>query len=401
MLSRHGAGPGRVRFVRAPYRVCPLGAHIDHQLGTVTAMAIDRGVSLAFVPSGSADVRLASMAYPGEIRFRTDAIPPKQAGDWGNYARGAAMALARRYRVAQGLLGMTGGDLAEVGLSSSASVGLAYLLALEASNDLDVPPQENILMDQVIENEYLGLNNGILDQAAILLSLRDQLTVIDCREFARAAVSGQRSTAPDMPPGTSRLPRPDTMPPFAVLLAVSGITRSIVSTDYNCRVAECAEAARILLDAAGRPGTEPRLGLLTRGEYEAHHGALSGAPAKRAAHFFTEMRRVELGQAAWRHGDLDAFGQLVSESGHSSIVNYECGCGPLIDIYEILIRQEGVYGARFSGAGFRGCCLALVDPPAADQIIAATSRNYAARHPDLAERARYILCQSDDGARLL
>ena len=199
MQALHGVPAERVRFVRAPYRVCPLGAHIDHQLGTVTAMAIDRGVLLAFAPSESAEVRLTSLAYPGEVRFSLGQVPPKQPGDWGNYARGAALALGQTRELACGLVGITSGDLAEMGLSSSASVGLACLLALEAVNGLELGAAENIRLDQAIENQYLGLNNGILDQTAILLSRQGCLTVIDCKKFDDGSKVGPKPVQPPTP----------------------------------------------------------------------------------------------------------------------------------------------------------------------------------------------------------
>lgn len=385
--------------MRVPYRICPLGAHIDHQLGTVMAMAIDRGVSLAYAPSGSSEVRLLSANYPGAVRFRVDAVPVRRANDWGDYARGAAMALGKSHNLTSGIVGVVRGELAEMGLSSSASVGLAYLLALESANGLDVTPKENIRLDQTIENDYLGLNNGILDQSAILLSRRDHLTVIDCRSFAEGDSLHKTPTGP--PAGIRLLPKAETMPPFLMLIAESGITRSIVSTDYNRRVSECIEAARVLLQCVGRDGGPTRLGMVKPEEYDAHRSALTGAPAKRAEHFFGEMRRVELGMETWARGDLEAFGRLISESGHSSITNYQCGSPPLIDLYDILIKLPGVYGARFSGAGFRGCCIALVNPAAADEITSRVAREYAVAHPELAARAQYLLCESDDGARIL
>lgn len=403
MRSLYGIDAARVQFVRSPYRICPLGAHIDHQLGMVTAMAIDRGVLLAFAPSGSTAVRLSSTDYPGDVRFELVAIPPKSANDWGNYARGAAMALCQEHVLGQGIVGVIHGELAEMGLSSSASVGLAYLLALEASNGLDVTPEDNIRFDQRIENDYLGLNNGILDQAAILLSRQDHLTVIDCRAFAEQKGSApvKRTCADALPTGVSLLPQSPSMPKFGILIAESGITKSIVSTDYNRRVAECIEAARILLAKAGRQGAPERLGMVSPEEYDAHRGSLTGAPAKRAAHFFGEMRRVRLGQEAYARGDLATFGRLMAESGRSSIINYQCGCDPLIDMYETLINIPAVHGARFSGAGFRGCCIALIDPHLTDEIMGEVAQRYAALHPELAARARYLLCHSDDGARLL
>jgi galacturonokinase len=188
-------------------------------------------------------------------------------------------------------------------------------------------------LDQAIENGYLGLNNGILDQAAILLSRRDHLTVIDC-----AAVE-------------HRLIKPSQAMPFKILIAFSGIRQALVNTDYNRRVEECAQAAQILLRAVGRPQQEHRLGKLTDDEYIAHKHLLSGPPARRAAHFFSETQRVEQGIAAWMQGDLERFGKLMTESGHSSIHNYECGSPPIIDLYEILVKTEGCTGRALAAPG--------------------------------------------------
>src|ERR1043166_9745554 len=141
-LHRHYGVPAEeARVVRSPYRICPLGAHIDHQLGTVTAMAIDRAVYFAFAPTETPEVRLRSLSFQGEVHFHLHEIPPKRAGDWGNYPRGAVAALERSGHVLKnGLVGVTLGGLEEGGLSSSAAAGVAYLLALEAANELDISP---------------------------------------------------------------------------------------------------------------------------------------------------------------------------------------------------------------------------------------------------------------------
>lgn len=110
---------------------------------------------------------------------------------------------------------------------------------------------------------------------------------------------------------------------------------------------------------------------------------------------------MKRGVTAWKQGNLEEFGRLMTASGESSIRNYECGAPPLIDLYHILIETEGVYGARFSGGGFRGCCVALVDPEIALQAAAEVREAYAARHPDLAENAPVLVCHTDDGARIL
>ncbi|MFH1568185.1 MAG: galactokinase family protein, partial [Gemmatimonadota bacterium] len=383
--ARYGAALETVRVVRSPYRICPLGAHIDHQLGTVTAMAIDRAVHLAYAPVDEPRVRLRSRDFAGEVDFPLDPVPPKREGDWGNFPRGAVRALQDAgHALRRGLVGVTAGRLGEGGLSSSAAIGVAYLLALEEANGIPLPADDNIALDQAIENGYLGLRNGILDQSAILLSRRDQLTVIDCK-------ARQHELAPA---GSG-------MPPFAILIPFSGLTQALVSTDYNRRVEECRVAATVLLAAAGRPGAEPRLGNLSAAEYEACRGSLTGAPGRRAAHFFTEMDRVGRGIRAWKAGDLSEVGRLMTASGDSSIRQYECGSPPLVDLYEILVSVAGVYGGRFSGAGFRGCCVALVDAAAAARAADEVKARYAARHPDLASRAPVLVCRSADGARIL
>lgn len=385
MNRRFGVAPADVCVVQSPYRICPLGAHIDHQLGQVTAMAIDQAVYLAFVPSGDASTHLQSLTFEGEVSFALDDVPGKIEGDWGNFPRGAVRALQQQgHNLTRGITGLTAGRMNEGGLSSSAAIGVAYLLAYEYANDLSLSPADNIRLDQAIENGYLGLKNGILDQSAILLSQKGFLTVVDCASATHELI-----------------PRSSAMPDFDILIAQSGLREALVSTGYNTRVDECARAARVLLDAVGRFDREPLLGNIAFEEYEMHKDLLRGAAAKRARHFFSESERVRLGIDAWRTGDLDTFGRLIAESGRSSIENYECGSKPLVDLYHILIDTDGVYGARFSGAGFRGCCVALVDPQKSSVAIEQIQSAYGAKHPDLSKNAPVFICQPDDGAMIL
>jgi galacturonokinase len=383
VTRRFGASAACVRVVRAPYRVCLLGAHIDHQLGPVTAMALDRSVLLAYAPSPEPEVWADSLDFSGRVHFRLDDIPPR-CGDWGDFPRGAALALQGSYRLGRGMVGIVAGKLHSAGVSSSAAVGVAYLLALEDVNGLAVTPRENIELDRQVENDYLGLHNGILDQAAILLSRRGRLTRIDCR-------TGQHESIPALPGA----------PPFRIVLAFSGLRQALVGTDYNRRVRECTEAAHALLEAAGRGNGRAVLGDVVPAEYTAFGDCLRGAPARRAAHYFSEIDRVARGVEAWREGDLAAFGALMTASGESSIRNYECGSPPLVDLYHALVAAPGVYGARFSGAGFRGCCVALVDPVAVDDVASRVAADYARLHSTLVPSASFVACDTDDGASIL
>jgi galactokinase len=110
---------------------------------------------------------------------------------------------------------------------------------------------------------------------------------------------------------------------------------------------------------------------------------------------------VREGVKAWKEGDIKKFGQLMFQSGESSIRNYECGCPELISIYEILRETPGIYGARFSGAGYRGCCIGLIDPSYKDTIKEKVTKEYLKKYPHLEGVFQVDFCKTDDGARIL
>ncbi len=375
-----------IRVVCSPLRVSPLGAHVDHQDGLVTGMALDQAIYLAFVPRTDARVRVTSLNFEGCADFTLDAIPPMAPRDWGNYARGAALALVQSHAIGLGLDAVVMGTMPIGGLSSSAAVGVAYLLALESANDLMVTPQENIELDRYVENTYLGLRNGVLDQSVILLSDRDCLTFLDCRTMA-----------------VQRIPTEASRDEYEILVVYSGIRKALVGTAYNNRVAECQEAAQLLLTWSGHPATNGncRLRLVAPDVY-AHLGDRLPAPLdRRARHFFTELERVRQGVEAWRVGDMGRMGELMRASGASSVHDYESGSPHLTSLYEILSECPGVYGARFSGAGFRGSCIALSHPAYREEIEAYIADHYPSKHPDIADWYSVHFCHTSEAARLI
>lgn len=385
LRKTHGPAQADIRVVLSPYRICPLGAHVDHQLGCVSGVPIDRGIALAFAPSRRREVRLRSLDFPGEVSFSLDDAPSRAEGDWGNYPRGAVRALQQVRNLRCGLDGVIAGSLPIGGLSSSAAAGVAYLMALGAVNGLSLSHDDLIALDQHIENVYLGLNNGALDPSIIVSGRKGKLLHVDC-------LSNERRT----------LDAPGGMPAFEALIVHSGVTQALVTTGYNRRVAECEEAARRLLEMAEEPMPErPRLRLAPRAAFEAYGARLPDPLRRRARHFFEENDRVAEGVKAWTAGDLARFGALVSASGQSSIDNYECGSPPLIALYEILRDTKGVYGTRFSGAGFRGACVALIDPARREEAEAEVRRRYPERRPDYRERFSVHACKTDDGARMI
>jgi galactokinase len=384
LRERTGCLEADIRIVYAPLRISPLGAHIDHQDGLVTGMTLNRAILLAFVPRNDRRVRVESLNFVGCVDFHLDDVPPMVIGDWGNYVRGAVLALQQKYTLSVGIDAVVEGRMPIGGLSSSAAVGVAYLLALETANGIAETPEGNIELDRYIENVYLRLKNGILDPSVILISDRDHLTYLDCQtvEFQKYPTSAENGH-------------------FEIVVAYSGVASSLACTDYNVRVSECQQAARMLLDWAGLPVPEtPRLRMVSEEIYDDLAGDLPEPLDRRARHFFSEVRRVRAGVDAWSNGDLKEMGQLINESGASSVYNYESGCPALITLYEILRDCAGVYGARFSGGGFRGSCIGLVHPQARDEIRDMIDRHYPAAHPEVADLYSVHFCQLDGPARL-
>lgn len=409
VAAMSGREAKEVRVVVSPYRICPLGAHIDHQGGTVSAMTINKGILLGFVPSNDSQVLIRSGQFKGEVRFSVDEVQlprdkkslpnANEECSWGNYARGALYALQKRKNnMKQGITGFICGSdgLDSSGLSSSAAVGIAYLLAFESANNLTVTPPENIEYDRLIENEYLGLKNGILDQSAILLSAYGCLTYMNCKTKEHKLVC---------PPELKEDPKKEMKNKYKILLAFSGLKQALTTNPgYNNRVNECQDAARVLLKATGNDGVEPLLSNVKLEDYEKHKCELTQTLVKRAEHYFSENERVRKGVEAWASGNMEEFGKLITASGLSSIKNYECGCEPLIQMYNILLKAPGVYGARFSGAGFRGCCIAFVD---ADKAVIAESyikNEYPKFQPELASQMKaetVLICNAGDCARVI
>jgi galactokinase len=266
------------------------------------------------------------------------------------------------------------------GLSSSAAVTISYLRALEHVNGLTSSPLETIMLVRAVENGYLGLHSGILDQSVILSSKQDSLTVIDCSNHSISTVLGA-----------------EQQEPWQILVVYSGLSRQLTSTPFNQRVAECHEAAAELLKRVGSsPSEKPLLGDVSEEIYEQYAQMLQPHLRRRAAHFFSERARVRRGVEVWKEGNLRALGELVTASGESSIVNYESGSPALIALYEILAKTPGVYGTRFCGGGFQGCCLALIDPRKREAIADALHSQYVERYPELENEYSIHFCETAD-----
>jgi len=391
----------------SPYRVCPLGAHVDHQHGLVTGFAINKGVNLWFNVREDNKVRLTSKDYEGDIEFDINAASLLKQKNRGDYARGAKYALRKRFELTYGIEGQIEGSLPVGGLSSSAAVLIAYVMAFAKANNIELQPFEIVKIASEAEREYIGLNNGLLDQACIALSRRNQLLFLDCdtneyRVIPFGGLKGSSSSKgsenhPSNPSNSSELP-------FEIGIFFSGLTRTLVNSDYNLRVSECKCAAWNMLAYADMPLKEldkTFLRDIPKDLFEKNKEKMPARFVRRAEHFYGEYRRVRQGVTAWENGDLELFGKLSKESCESSIHKYECGSPELIAIYEIMKDLKGVYGGRFSGAGFKGAVIAMVDPEEKYNIEAALTEQYLKKFPEYKNTFKVYWVKPDDGARFL
>lgn len=384
----------------SPYRVCPLGAHVDHQHGLVTGFAIDKGVDLWFNVREDAVVKLSSRTFEGDVEFEIDKASQIKEQHWGDYARGAKYALRKRFELTRGIEGVIQGSLPVGGLSSSAAVLIAYVMAFAKANGISLTPFEIVKTASEAEREYIGLNNGLLDQACIALGKKNELLFLDCdtNEY-RHIKFGQAHQAIGTPPKQGELEGV-----FEIGIFFSGLTRSLVNSDYNLRVFECKTAAWNMLAYQNQPLKTFDKTFLRDIPKEAFDKTRDMMPlrfAKRAEHFYSEYRRVRQGVTAWESGNLALFGKLSFDSCESSIHNYECGSPELISIYEIIRSLPGVYGGRFSGAGFKGAVIALVDPAYKEEIERTLTEKYLAQYPEYEQTFKVFWVHSDDGARFV
>ena len=376
----YGKAPERIAF--SPYRICPIGAHTDHNLGKITGLAIDKGIYIAFAPKNNGVIEMQSLQFPGQAQWFCREVG-KKSGGWADYLRGATWALSKEHQLTMGLCGVIEGTLPIGGLSSSAAIILAFLDALCSVNRINLSPRELINIAFEAEKNYVGVNVGTLDQSCEVLSKKDHLLYLDCKDNHYELIP----THPDMKP-------------YQIAIFFSGLEHSLAGSKYNLRVDELRAGIYALQAFSGYDygkfyQTNARD--ISWDVYQAYKDRLPSSWAKRCQHWYSEFQRVEAGAEAWRRGDIDAYGRLIFESGWSSIYNWESGAPEQIKLYEIMRETDGIYGGRFSGAGFKGCCMALIDPEKAGSIGERVEREYLTAFPEMKGKYSFHLCGSSDG----
>ncbi|BCX05718.1 MAG: galactokinase [Candidatus Roseilinea sp.] len=358
---------------RAPGRVNLIGEHTDYNDGFVLPMAIDRDVTIVGAPRDDRVVRLRSVNFGDEADFALERIAKAHDGAWSNYARGVADVLQQAGFTLRGFDGVIYGEVPiGSGLSSSAAIEMATLMAFTAAGangpaPLALDGAQAARLAQRAENEFVGVNCGIMDQFISSLGKAGHALFIDCRSLAYALTP--------MPKGVT------------VLVVDTSAPRSLAASAYNERRAQCEQAAHALGVSALRD--------VSVETFERRRGELPDLIARRAAHVVYENQRVLDAVAALRANDVATFGRLMNQSHDSLRDWYAVSSTELDTVVDIARRVPGVYGARMTGAGFGGCAIALVSDAQAGALAQAIAREYPQR---TGREPKVYACVASDGA---
>ncbi|MEZ5967435.1 MAG: galactokinase [Planctomycetota bacterium] len=356
--KRHGGDSARVFF--APGRVNLIGAHLDYSGGDVLPLAVDRGIYVAARLRSDDRVRLCSLDQTLAVEVTLPEIGSHQqpGRGWANYPLGVLHVLAEHTGESVGADLVFGGDLPMAsGLSSSAALEVATATALDALLGTRLDPLTLAQIAHRAENDYVGLQCGIMDQFASAMGRADHALLLHCHTQTFEHVPLDHRA-------------------FEVLVMDSRKPRRLAATGFNQRVRECQQA-HAALRAAGID--RPCLAAYEPAELERVESVLDEVLLRRARHVVSEMQRVDSAVKALRRGDVAAFGACLTASHASTARNYDVSCDELDELTGAACACPGVFGARLTGAGFGGCAIALVVPGRTEDVAEAVAARYESR----------------------
>lgn len=347
--------------MRAPGRVNLIGEHTDYNDGFVLPAAIERSALVAAGPRADRQVRIYALDLEAQTTFCLDDVAPAagivRQGDWRDYPRGVAWALQAHGLTLAGMDATLSSDVpVGAGLSSSAAVEVALACAWQRLSGFALARADLALTCQRAENEFVGVNCGIMDQLISALGQAGHALLIDCRTLAHEAVP---------------------LPPDASLVICDSLKRrELVDSAYNQRRQECQTGVRRL------QGHLPGIAALrdvTPADLAQFGEVLPEPMRRRVRHVVGENARVHAFAAALRRGDLPVAGALMNNSHVSLRDDYQVSCAELDALVEAAWAAPGVYGSRLTGAGFGGCTVSLVAGGAVKAFIAHVRAAYHAR----------------------
>jgi galactokinase len=385
--QRFGKEPAFV--VLAPGRVNILGEHVDFNDGFVLPAAIDRATYIAFAPAPANSERstLVAADFAEEASFTLESIATKTSPDgsalpeWATYPAGVAWALTEADLTVPAIDAVFASNVPQgSGLSSSASIEMAFALAWQTLSAVEgdgwsLPPMQRALLGQKAENQYVGVNCGIMDQFASACGVADKLLLLDCRSLEWQV-----------------LPVPEDV---AIVIADTSVRRKLTDGAYNQRRQACEDAVKIL---SGHLPNVRALRDVSVEDFNRLSDQLPGLVEKRARHVVEEIERSRRAIPLLEQGKIREFGQIMNEC-HASLRDlYEVSIPELNAMVEIAQSLPGCFGARLTGAGFGGCTVNLVEKPIAEAFAAELASQYEGK---TGLKPEIYICQASEGARVV
>ncbi len=373
-------GKRETRLFFAPGRINLIGEHTDYNGGHVFPATITYGTYALAAKREDRQVNLYSMNFEekGVISFSLDELEFDQAHDWANYPKGMI-----RYLQSDDRKMDTGFDVVYygnipngAGLSSSASIEIVTGVMLESLFGWELDRIEMVKIGQKVENEFMGVNSGIMDQFAIGMGKKGAGILLDCNtlEFDYAQLELEEEQ---------------------VIIMNTNKRRELSESKYNERRESCDHAVEQLQKEL----SIQTLGELTEEEFEAYkHLIECDTVRKRAKHAVYENRRTLQALEALKEGYLEQFGELMNASHVSLREDYEVTGKELDTLVEAAWQQEGVIGARMTGAGFGGCAIAIVKADYVDDFLQQVGELYEEK---IGYEATFYVADIGDGAREL
>lgn len=378
--EKFGQAPAHIAC--APGRVNLLGEHVDYNDGFVLPAAIDRATYVAFSPTNAPHSTLVAVDFDQQASFSAESIAAKTQADssplpdWALYPAGVMWSLMGASLNAPPMNAVFASDVPRgSGLSSSASVEMAFVIAWQTLGGWSLPAMQRALLGQKAENKYVGVNCGIMDQFASACGVENKLLLLDCRSL-------EWKTVP-LPMNVS------------IVIADTTVRRKLTSGEYNKRRSACEEAVRLLQHDL--PDIKSLRDVSVE-DFNRLAKQLPGEVKRRARHVVEEIGRSNQAEALLEAGDIQSFGRLMNEC-HASLRDlYEVSCPELNVMVNIAQSLNGCYGARLTGAGFGGCTVNLVSKNDVEAFAKALSASYEAEtglHPEI------YISHASNGAELL
>lgn len=359
----------------APGRVNLIGEHTDYNGGYVFPCALSFGTYVAMRRTSSSIIRMASMNFEGVAEINARGPYVSQKTSWCNYPLGVMDQFVKGGIPMSGMDLLFFGDVPNgAGLSSSASIEMASATGLNTLYGCDFQAAELALMSQKAENEFVGMNCGIMDQFASGLGKKDQALLLNCDTLDYSLV-------------------PLILPGHSIIISNTNKSRKLVGSKYNERREECQQAVKCLQASL----KIRNLGDINPDQLREYSYLLRPDNViKRARHVVLENHRVLQAVEALKNNQLLIFGELMNAS-HLSLANdYEVSCPELNILVEEALKIKGTLGSRMTGAGFGGCTVSIVEKSSVTAFIENTGRAYQSR---TGLQADFYIANSGDGAR--